>query len=71
MGTLKKAAKNASSRIQSLRKKTRKKNSEQGLIPIENVQDPEEVNEVKKFRQVLVADDLLPQKFDDYYTLLR
>ncbi|KAJ0618382.1 putative CRAL/TRIO domain, CRAL-TRIO lipid binding domain superfamily [Helianthus annuus] len=68
MGTLKKAA----NRLQSsLRIKSRNKNSNHMFIPIENVPDPEEVNAVEKFRQVLEEEDLLPQKHDDYFTLLR
>ena len=72
MGTLKKAAKNASSKIRhSLRKRSRKKNNNQVSIPIEDVRDPEEVNAVHNFQRVLVADELLPAKLDDYFTLLR
>ncbi|XP_024972309.1 phosphatidylinositol/phosphatidylcholine transfer protein SFH6-like isoform X2 [Cynara cardunculus var. scolymus] len=72
IGTLKKAAKNASSKIQhSLRKRSRKKNNNQVSIPIEDVRDPEEVNAVASFRRMLVADELLPAKLDDYFTLLR
>lgn len=65
-------AKNASSRIKgSLTKKSKKKSNNQVPIPIEDVRDPEEVNAVGKFRQVLLADELLPEKFDDYFTILR
>ncbi|XP_071685522.1 phosphatidylinositol/phosphatidylcholine transfer protein SFH8-like isoform X2 [Rutidosis leptorrhynchoides] len=65
MGTLKKAA----SRLRrSLKKKSRRKNN---TIPIDDIRDPEEVIAVDNFRQVLLANDLLPEKFDDYYTLLR
>lgn len=65
IGTLKKAA----SRIRrSLKKKSRRKNN---TIPIEDICDPEEVIAVNNFRQVLIADDLLPENFDDYYTMLR
>nr|GEX21320.1 phosphatidylinositol/phosphatidylcholine transfer protein SFH6-like isoform X2 [Tanacetum cinerariifolium] len=65
IGTLK----NAASRIRrSLRKKNRKGNS---AISIEEVRDPEEVNAVNNFRQVLLAEEMLPEKFDDYFTILR
>ncbi|XP_023767185.2 phosphatidylinositol/phosphatidylcholine transfer protein SFH6 isoform X1 [Lactuca sativa] len=72
MGTLKKAAKNASSRIRhSLKKKSRKKNNHELSISIEDVRDPEEVNSVNNFRQILVAEEFLPPQFDDYFTMLR
>ncbi|KAL4559419.1 hypothetical protein LXL04_031557 [Taraxacum kok-saghyz] len=70
--TLKKAAKNASSKIRhSLNKKSNKKNNTQLSIPIKDVRDPTEINSVNSFRQILVADELLPEKFDDYFTILR
>lgn len=36
-----------------------------------DVKDSKEVEAVNSFREVLVARDLLPSRFDDYHTLLR
>ncbi|KAJ7518655.1 hypothetical protein O6H91_20G047000 [Diphasiastrum complanatum] len=40
-------------------------------VAIEDVRDIEEQKAVQVFREILFADNLLPEKLDDYHTLLR
>ncbi|CAO2835115.1 unnamed protein product [Amaranthus hypochondriacus] len=71
---LKKRAINASSKIRrslSKRKSKRKVDGIKASISIEDVRDVKEVQAVQAFRQALAADELLPARHDNYYTLLR
>ncbi|CAL1355809.1 unnamed protein product [Linum trigynum] len=83
MGSLKKKAIKASSKFRrSLKKnKSKKKGRDHGeeggtsysaaAAAIEDVWKADELKAVKSFRQILVADDLLPPQHDDCHTLLR
>ena len=71
---LKKRAINASSKIRrsfSKRKSKRKVDGIKTSVSIEDVRDVKEVQAVQAFRQALAADELLPARHDNYYSLLR
>ncbi|CAM8977308.1 unnamed protein product [Rhodiola kirilowii] len=70
-GPLRRKAINASTKLKrSLRKKQKKKNRVRA-ISIEDVHDIEELEAVDAFRQALVAEELVPEKLDDYHVMLR
>ncbi|KAL6514552.1 Phosphatidylinositol/phosphatidylcholine transfer protein sfh6 [Orobanche gracilis] len=73
IGTLKKKALNASSKFKhSLKKKNRRKSDGRvSSVSIEDIRDAEEFQAVESFRQALISEELLPEKFDDYHIMLR
>ncbi|ERN19050.1 hypothetical protein AMTR_s00061p00081360 [Amborella trichopoda] len=72
MGTFRKKALNASTRFtHSLKKRGKRKVDCRPPVAIVDVRDAEEEHAVHAFRQVLLLEDLLPPRHDDYHTLLR
>ncbi|WOL19451.1 phosphatidylinositol/phosphatidylcholine transfer protein SFH13-like isoform X1 [Canna indica] len=73
MGSLRKKALHASTKLtHSLKKRGKRKvDFRVPSFSIEDVRDAEEERAVHAFRQELIAKDLLPDKHDDYHTLLR
>ncbi|CAI9755881.1 unnamed protein product [Fraxinus pennsylvanica] len=64
-------AKNVSSKLRnSIRNKLRRRN-DFAVCENEDVCETEELKAVDAFRQELISDNLLPARFDDYYTMLR
>ncbi|XP_034919737.1 phosphatidylinositol/phosphatidylcholine transfer protein SFH8 isoform X1 [Populus alba] len=73
IGSLKRKAMKASSKFRrSLTKSKKKGTGGEGVsASIEDVRDVEELRVVDSFKQLLMADDLLPARHDDYHMLLR
>ena len=70
-GSLKKKAINASSKFRHSLTRKGRRSSKVMSVEIEDVHDASEVQAVDAFRQLLILEELLPAKHDDYHTLLR
>ncbi|KAL0904730.1 hypothetical protein M5K25_026873 [Dendrobium thyrsiflorum] len=72
MGSLKKKALSASNKFtHSLKKKGKKANYRTSSASIEDIRDAQEESTVHAFRLELIARGLLPDRHDDYHTMLR
>lgn len=60
--------KTASNRFRNSRKR---RSSKVISVEIDDERDTEEMQSVETLRQALIAEDMLPEKQDDYHTLLR
>lgn len=71
--SLKKKALNASNKLtHSLKRRGKRKvDVRASSVSIEDLRDAGEESEVYALRQELVARDLLPDRHDDYHTMLR
>ncbi|XP_073313862.1 phosphatidylinositol/phosphatidylcholine transfer protein SFH3-like [Primulina huaijiensis] len=71
LGSLKKKAINASNKFRNSLTKKGRRNSRVMSVVFEDERDAEEVAAVDALRQVLILEELLPSKHDDYQMLLR
>ncbi|KAL3621262.1 hypothetical protein CASFOL_036174 [Castilleja foliolosa] len=71
LSSLKKAAINASKSFRNSLNKKGRRNSRVMSVVFEDEHDAEELQAVDGFRQVLILEELLPAKHDDYHMLLR
>ncbi|KAL6614667.1 hypothetical protein ACP70R_036937 [Stipagrostis hirtigluma subsp. patula] len=71
-GSLKKRAITAGNKFRhSLRNTNRKTKSDNHVVSIEDARDVQELETVKRFRQCLLDEGLLPERHDDYHLMLR
>lgn len=69
--SLKQKANSASSKFRNSFSKKGRRSSKVMSFSIEDVRDPEEVQAVDAFRQILILEEMLPTRHDDYHTMLR
>lgn len=70
-GSFKKAAISASSKFRHSLTRKGRRNSRVMSVTFEDEHDAEELQAVDALRQVLILEELLPAKHDDYHMLLR
>ncbi|XP_049352223.1 phosphatidylinositol/phosphatidylcholine transfer protein SFH12-like [Solanum verrucosum] len=72
LGSIKKAAINASTKFRnSLTKRGRRNSRVMSVLVLEDEHDAEELKAVDALRQALILEELLPAKHDDYHLMLR
>ncbi|KAK6136731.1 hypothetical protein DH2020_029559 [Rehmannia glutinosa] len=71
LGSLRKAAINASNKFRNSLNKRGRRNSRVMSVVVVDEHDAEELQAVDAFRQALILEELLPAKHDDYHMLLR
>ncbi|KAJ8572255.1 hypothetical protein K7X08_008766 [Anisodus acutangulus] len=72
LGSIKKAAINASTKFRnSLTKRGRRNSRVMSVVVFEDEHDAEEIKAVDALRQALILEELLPAKHDDYHLMLR
>lgn len=71
MGTLKKKAIDASTKFRHSLIRRGKRSSRVMSVCIEDVHDAEEMEAVDAFRQILILEEMLPSRHDDYHMMLR
>lgn len=71
LGSIKKAAINASAKFRNSLTKRGRRHSRVMSVGFEDEHDAEELKAVDAFRQALILDELLPAKHDDYHLMLR
>ncbi|KAL6839848.1 hypothetical protein ACP4OV_029658 [Aristida adscensionis] len=70
-GSLRKRAITAGNKFRHSLRKNRKPKSDNHVACIEDVRDAQELETVKRFRQCLLDEGLLPERHDDYHMMLR